>query len=414
VKRIAVFFSFALLLIISAAAFAASAPGIREIKSPTFSQPAFAFPGGTVPVQFKAAAGGKATSASFEPSFGGEPVNVALDAALLNGGNNFVIQLPPAISPQLYDLCIVYTTADTEGTSRDCQRHAVLVAKSFDPPFTFVQISDYHKGDPRADRQFPGVDIERVRMAALNAANREKPAFILVTGDVNSYPDTFDVDYPASSGELVDHASAPLIILPGNHDFYSFSNDKGKYLFDGKEYWAKFYGPERRAFDYGPFRFICFNSYDLPIDARNENAAYSIMSRKPHTVQGGLTAENFKWIFDQVATAGGRTLVFAAHHDPRNFESDPSKWCKDCVTPKKFTDAIRDAGVAYYFYGHIHNFEEYVDGPTHYFSSTSVGSDVHNKELWAILVINVKSDRTLEPHVVKLFDAPPMKAASGK
>jgi len=84
----------------------------------------------------------------------------SLDAALKTGANTFDLKLPDQIAPGLYDLCISFTIGEQNKT--DCQRHAVAVVKSFDTPFTFVQITDFHMGDPRAEKEFPGVDIRAV------------------------------------------------------------------------------------------------------------------------------------------------------------------------------------------------------------------------------------------------------------
>lgn len=383
---------------------------IREIKSPTFSAPHFAAAGGVTPVTLALPGPGSADSAEIisvvNPA---KKYSVKLGEKIASAGEaSLKFKLPAKIAPGLYDLCILFTTGGSP--SKDCQRHSVAVVKSFSAPFKFVQITDYHYGDPRANRQFPGVDIAKVRVAALEAANRAKPAFVLFTGDICAYPETYDEDYPAAVEEIVSHLKVPALILPGNHDLYGYITDKGKLKTDGAQYWHDFFGPTHQIIDYGKMRFILFNSYDWDISVRNHNFAYTMMVKKAHSFRGTMSPAELKWLKDAIESAGGRKITLAAHHSPDDFEQDVTKFCADCLGEKAFYAFVDKYKIPNYIYGHVHADKDYVKGATRYVSTTSSGSDVNSKkELWAVRVFSVSKDLKMSSKLVRLFDAPPMK-----
>jgi hypothetical protein len=385
-------------------------PSIREIKQPTFSQPAFVRPGESIPVVLDSAAAGTADSAVLTEPFAADKARIypaGLGVSIQPGSNELSVATPADIPAGLYDLCVYFTAGGAQ--SQDCQAHAVAVVASFDPPFTFAHFSDYHMGDPRAERQFPGVDIRKVRLAALAAINSRKPSFAILTGDVNAYPDTYEQDYPASARELVEHSTVPLIILPGNHDFYAKSDMDGKITVDGEKFWGPWFGPKHRVLDFGPVRFIFFNSYDWPVDPRNINDEYHLKEGTSHTYGGTLSGSEYKWVFEALKTKGDRIPILASHHGPRQMEVFPQQWCADCVPQTKFMGLIHKAKVPWYLYGHIHVNSDATERGARFIATTSVGSDADPGELWCVRFVTVNADRTITTEVVKLFDAPPMK-----
>ncbi len=405
-----------IVIAIAAAAFlaahaAAIEPFVKELKSPTFSSPAFSLPGGAIPVEFDVAADSQATAATLTGSLDGkQAAAVTLDVALKTGPNNFDFNLPADTAPGMYDLCISFTGADGSA-KQNCQPHSVSVVKSFDAPFTFVQITDFHVGDPRAEQQFPGIDIERVRIAAIEEANKQNPAFILMTGDINSYSNSYDSDYPHGVKLIIDHAKAPTVIVPGNHDFYAWSDNTGKIIIDGSDYWPQFYGPKHRVLDFGQFRFICFNSYDWPSEPRNMNKEYQSKAGLTHTYSGTLSKSEYQWVKNALDTKGDLTPILSAHHSPQTFEYMPQQWCKDCAGQTKFLAMINKYKVPYYIYGHIHANSDVKVKDTEYIATTSAGSSVEGPEgeFWGIRIVNTAADRTISTKYIRLFDAPPMK-----
>ncbi|HOO55513.1 MAG TPA: metallophosphoesterase [bacterium] len=381
---------------------------VREIKFPTFGQPAFVKPGDEIKVITTVPQAGVAERALINSIDDGSNVaRVGLGVKLAQGSNSFVVKTPLSIAPGLYDLCIDFKYGDF--TDQDCQPHAVSVVKSFDPPFTFGHISDFHIGDPRAMRQFPGVDIDRVRTKSITVMNERKPAFVLVTGDINAYPVSYDEDYPASADKLMSLPRVPFIVVPGNHDFYASAVPEGEIKRDGTMYWPDFFGPRHRVLDYGPFRFICFDSYNWNEVPRIYTNEYHLANNTAKSHNGTLSRDEYKWVVGAMKTAGDRVLVLVSHHGPRQFEPIPQQWCKDCVGMSKFLRLINKAGVAYYFYGHIHENTEYEENGTKYISTTSVGSNCDKEQLWGVRMAHVNVNRKIDTEIIRLFDSPPMK-----
>ena len=409
-KRLALSLAVCLALAFSAvSARSADEVKIRSITSPTFSAPAFSLSGGSISVTLQATGAGAARKAALSALDGSPVADMGLgDEPLAAGSNTFAVLIPPPVEPGLYTLCVEFTQGGAP--AKDCQPHSVAVVASFDPPFTFVQVTDYHMGDPRALKQFPGVDIEKVRITALEKANSFNPAFVLFTGDVCAYPETYEEDYPKAVNEILSHIKAPTIIIPGNHDLYANTDDKGKLLTEGLDYWREYMGPTHQALDFGPFRFIGFNSYAWPQSARNRNRAYHASAGTMHTYQGAINNDELDWILAQLKTLDGRTPVFFAHHGPRTFEMMPAQFgCKDCVAQGKFMKFLEKAGAPYYIYGHIHRNDDVTEGGTRFLATTSAGSDVSTEQLWAIRVFRVAADKSITTEIIKLFDAPPMK-----
>lgn len=388
----------------------ASADTIHELRYPLFTQPAFLPCAGTAEAGLQVGQSGTALKAVLKgSSTDTATVEIPLDIRLSPGENVLAFKLPDAAVPGMYDLCLRFEIGGT--VSEDCQPHSVVVVKSFDPPFTVAHITDYHVGDPRAEERFPGVDIRKVRLAALERASQALPAFILLTGDVNAYPKTFDRDYPASYAELLANTRAPLVALPGNHDLYADSADDGSRVVDGADYWAGFFGPVHRILDYGPFRFIAINTYDWGLPPRICcNQKYQDKHGSSHTWQGTLSHREFLWLEDALRRAGGRVPVLVAHHDPRNFEKKPSRWCADCATPGKVMSLLGRWKARYYIFGHVHENQEYEAKGIKFIATTSVGSDLDaRKGLWSIRLLTFKADKTVESKVIRLFDSPPMR-----
>jgi len=385
------------------------APVIRELKSPLFAQPAFAMPGQDIPVSVELLTQGKVTAAILSPFDKPEtqerfPIPAAKES---EGVKAFSFKIPKSFKPGLYDLCV---EIDYSGlTSKDCQKHAVSIVKSFNPPFKIVQLTDYHMGDPRAEKQFSGVDIKKVRVTALEAANRENPVFVLFTGDITAYPQTYERDYPAAYEELVSTLRVPAVIIPGNHDFYTWLDNKGNVTMDGVNYWKSFFGDMHRVLDYGPFRFVLFNSYDWVPFVRNQNMEYSLKSGKAHTYSGTLSESEFKWVEAALKGAGKRIPVLVAHHGIREMETNPVQWCKNCARTDQTLRIIKKYGVKYYFYGHIHKSMEFELDGTKYFATISTGSDVNPGNFWGMRIIDADKNNKITTKVVQLFDAPPMK-----
>jgi len=402
-------FSIILLLVITQVA-SPSVPALAqlgEIRGPSFSQPVFVKAGEPIDLKILAREAGTLENVVLKDSGSGEQAAVIKIGNELHDGRNLIkLSVPQDIKAGLYDICV---TLQYGVKSEDCQHNAVSVVESFQPPFTFVQITDYHVGDPRPEKMFPGVDMKKVRIAALEEANRIDPAFVLFTGDLVSYADTYERDYPIAVDEILGHLKEPAVITPGNHDHYYLTDDDGNFLVEGQEYWSEYFGPVHRAFDYGPLRFVIFDTYGWDTQTRNYNKTFQAKSGTAHTFQGTVTKNEMRWVLRSLDTAGDRTPVLVAHHGPRQFEIMPQQWCPDCISPMKFMSLIHKYNVPLYIFGHIHVNEDYEEGGTRFVSTASVGSDADPDQLWGIRIFRVKENLEIETEYVKLFDSPPMK-----
>ncbi|HOX28554.1 MAG TPA: metallophosphoesterase [bacterium] len=381
---------------------------IKEIKQPTFGQPEFILPGGSFEISLETPEAGRASAVELYAFDTGLPAaTITIDVALSQGMNAVPVSPPASVAAGMYDLCVDFTSGKTP--TRDCQKHSVVVVASFDAPFTVAHITDYHVGDPRAEKQFPGMDITKVRLAALDAANKLKPAFVLITGDVNAYTESYEWSYPSSAKELIDHLKVPMVVIPGNHDFYSWSGDDGKITIDGRDFWQRYFGPRHRVLDYGKFRFICMDTYEWPASARNDNKAYNLKSGNSHTYNGTLSKDEYVWMRTALDGAGDRTPILVAHHGPRQFEMLAQQWCKECLSQSKIMSIIKKYNVPLFIYGHIHSSTDVTEGKSRFISTTSTGSDTGAKELWSIREFDFNPDLTFDTRLIKLFDTPPMK-----
>jgi 3',5'-cyclic-AMP phosphodiesterase len=88
------------------------------------------------------------------------------------------------------------------------------VASAPSAPIDFVQISDSHIGFHQAANQDVAATLQ-TSVSAINALPNQ-PAFVVHTGDVThlSKPEQF-----AAAKDILSQLRAPLIVLPGEHDF---------------------------------------------------------------------------------------------------------------------------------------------------------------------------------------------------
>lgn len=77
-----------------------------------------------------------------------------------------------------------------------------------------THISDLHI-EPRPERMYPGVGEVLEQAAAL--VRRERPDFVLVTGDLTSHG-SVDPSALTSAREWLDSLGTPLLVVAGNHD----------------------------------------------------------------------------------------------------------------------------------------------------------------------------------------------------
>ncbi len=209
------------------------------------------------------------------------------------------------------------------------------VRKASNTTFSFIQMSDPQFGMFRHDSSFTYETVHFEK--AISEANRLKPAFVVVTGDLINKP--FDApqmaEYKRISGQL--DPSIPLYSVPGNHDVGNVPvpNDITKYRSSfGKEYYT---------FTYGNMLGIVLNSIYL---------------HSPQNVPEEAK-EQESWLINTLANANHNKYknIFIFLHHPL-FLKDENEADEYFNIPlerrKKYLDLFAKHGVKYIFAGHYH------------------------------------------------------------
>lgn len=202
-------------------------------------------------------------------------------------------------------------------------------------PLFFIQLSDPQFGmcARNADFQQETANFE----FAIATANRLKPAFVVVTGDlVNKMGDKAQADeYLRIAAEL--DRSIPLYQLPGNHDI---GNDPTPESIAG--YVARF-GPDHYCFRCGPVLGLVLNSCLVQSPKRAPKQA----------------EQQHAWLKDELEKAGRegvRHVIVFQHHpwfvesvdEPDGYHNLPRQ------ERHRYLDLLRQHGVTHVFAGHYH------------------------------------------------------------
>ena len=204
-------------------------------------------------------------------------------------------------------------------------------------PFFFIQMTDTQLGMRSADEGGMAKDVELFEKAVA-AANRLKPAFVVITGDlVNGSRDKAQIAQFKRIAAKLDKA-IPLHLAPGNHDI---PHTKEKVL--QLNYYREVFGKDRYTFTHGGCTFVVFNSY-LPMLADANQAE---------------AARQYKWLEDTFAAAAkaksAHTVVL--QHHPIFLKSIDEKvgyFNFPQAERKKYLDLFIANGVRYVFTGHWH------------------------------------------------------------
>jgi 3',5'-cyclic-AMP phosphodiesterase len=152
-------------------------------------------------------------------------------------------------------------------------------------PFVLLQLSDFHLGATWAEgdaRELLAETIEWIRV------HGPKPDAVLVSGDLVDHGT--DDEY-AQVGELLELLSAPVHVLPGNHDDRSALRRR----FDLPGVDAE---PVQYAADVGPLRLV------------------AVDTTRPGEDGGQLDENRLAWLEEVLAADQGTPTVVAMHHPP--------------------------------------------------------------------------------------------------
>jgi 3',5'-cyclic AMP phosphodiesterase CpdA len=221
-------------------------------------------------------------------------------------------------------------------------------------PFFFLQFSDPQFGMFTADNDF-AQETANFEFA-IASANRLKPAFVVVTGDlVNKAGDPAQIaEYQRIAAKL--DRAIPLYNVAGNHDVGNTPTPETVAAY------TKAFGPDHYTFKRGDFVGIVINSS---------------LVKAPEKA-GALLAEQEAWMKDQVARgrqSGARHIVIFQHHPYFLKAADEVEGYYNLPLARRgdYLRLFRDAGVKYIFAGHFHNNSPAQDGDLAMVTSGPVG-----------------------------------------
>jgi serine/threonine-protein phosphatase CPPED1 len=221
-------------------------------------------------------------------------------------------------------------------------------------PFFFIVMADPQFGFFTANQDFARETVNFER--AIAAANRLRPAFVVVAGDLtHRQGDSAQIaEYKRIVAQL--DRSIPLYSVAGNHDV-ALPLSPASVV----EY-RKTYGPDYYTFDRRGIYGIVINSSLIKYDsaAHTEAAAQDAWMRS---------------VLDEAHRAGRKHVMVFQHHPWFLTRADePDQYYNLPRRPRQeFLDAFRRAGGRYIFAGHYHRNALARDGDVEMITSGPVG-----------------------------------------
>ena len=240
-------------------------------------------------------------------------------------------------------------------------------------PFFFIQMADPQFGFFTGNK---GFDRETELFgAAIAHANRLKPAFVVVCGDLinQSGKEAQIKEYHRIVGQL-DH-NIPLYSVSGNHDLHNVPTAQTLADYRGA------FGPDWYSVEHGGCRFIVLNS--------------TLISR-PDNLPGESQAQ-WDWLISQLEQAAAEEsthIILFQHHSW--FISHPEETDQFFNIPqvrrRVYLDLFRQHGVRAAFAGHYHRNAYARDGGLEMVTSGPVGRPL-GPDPSGIRVVKIYEDR---------------------
>lgn len=217
-------------------------------------------------------------------------------------------------------------------------------------PFFFIQITDPQFGFIDENRSFEKESV--LYQKAVDAVNRLKPAFIVITGDLVNDRNNSDqiAEFRRITGLI--NKDIPVWYSPGNHDMGQSPSQTDIDNF------VRMYGHDRFSFRYGGSLFIGLNS--------------CIIKSAPNDAE----EEQFQWLKEVLQkNADARHKVIFTHYP--FFLKEPAE--KDeyfninSATRNKYLALFKKNQADAVFSGHLHNNSSAVDGKLVMTTTSAVG-----------------------------------------
>ena len=202
-------------------------------------------------------------------------------------------------------------------------------------PFFFIQMSDPQFGMFRADKDFAQETVNF--QMAIATANRLRPAFVVITGDLVNKPlDRAQVDEFERIAARLD-SSIPLYRIAGNHDVENVPTPESVAAYVARQ------GRDYYSFRHGPVTGIVLNSS---------------LIHSPSGAPKLLDAQR-AWLEKELAAArqaGARHLVVFQHHPWFLKQADePDQYFNIPLERRRsYLDLFRQHGVTALVSGHYH------------------------------------------------------------
>jgi len=221
-------------------------------------------------------------------------------------------------------------------------------------PFYFIQLSDPQLGMFSDNREF-AQDAANFELA-VNAVNRLRPAFVVVTGDLVNKPG--DAAQIAEYRRIVGKIDPAISVynIAGNHDVENVPTAASLAAY------GKIFGPDRYTFRHEGLVGIVLNSSVIHSPAQAAEAL----------------AEQERWLRAELQKAKGenaRHIVIFQHHPWFIKEASEADGYFNIPLARRaaYLALFREFGVRYLFCGHYHRNAEARDGSLENITSGPVG-----------------------------------------
>jgi len=239
------------------------------------------------------------------------------------------------------------------------------------PPFFFVQMSDPQFGMFTKDKDFAQETLNFE--LAIATANRWKPAFVVITGDlVNKPGDPAQIDEYLRITRKLDRA-IPLYAAAGNHDIENEPTPATVAAY------SKRFGRDYFSFRSGTLAGIVLNS---------------TLIHKPEKV-GELYDQQLAWLrseLPRLRSSGAKHLVVFQHHPWFLTDAKEADEYFNIPIARRglYLDLFRQNGVKYLFSGHHHRNGGARDGEIETVVTGPVGMPLGDAPMSGVRVVIVR------------------------
>ncbi|OYT28277.1 hypothetical protein B6U98_05245 [Thermoplasmatales archaeon ex4572_165] len=311
-----------------------------------------------------------------------DTIELSIDTISQEENTYFARAIIPNDTPEeLYNLTL---TIESEGQQFSQTRpRSVSVKNEIDGNFTFIQIADFHIGDPRGLIENPKETIGwKAARRVIDEVNLLNPDFVIISGDLTfgqAYPFEYIGEYKKCY-EILQDFQVPTFLCPGNHDGYLQTGQ------DGFKFWEKYFGPLYYSFDYDDSHFLSINSYDWSKIAR-----FGI-SFLVFNWGGSVRSEQLKWIEQDLIQHQTKHQYMNLHHNPIWDTTSESLIGLGYHNREPLLNLIDTYDVEAVFAGHVHFDDVTIQNDTIFITTTTAASGLDGDGYWGYRLISMENN----------------------